>query len=131
MGRFFLSMKLFFLLFLLSPALGLAQVGSSCQDRINGKYQCLNEEFAEWDMKISDSLMTQSNSEYGLIITSKIVWNTECEFRSTIIKVDGPNQEHLLDKSTEVKITRLNPKSLGIQTMEDGELRNWNYSRKE
>ncbi len=112
------------------PFLGFSQVGSTCQDRINGTYHCLNEDFTNWDMQISDTLLIQVNKEFDLKITSEIVWNSECQFTSTIVKVIGPQQEHLLGKSTEVKITRLNPKSLAIQTEEYGELVIWNYTRK-
>lgn len=123
-------MKLLLSIIFLLPILSSAQVGSSCQDRINGEFICLDEEFKGWEMNIKDSVMVQFNSEYDLKITSSIEWISECEFSNTITKVKGSNLQGLLGISNSVKITRLNPKSLVIETLQDGELVITNYQKK-
>lgn len=88
------------------------------------------EDFEGWDITIKDSVMVQTNLEYELKITSELEWNSGCEFTSTIIKVNGPKQKELIGKSTVVNITRLNPKSMVMETKEDGELKVWRYQKK-
>tara|TARA_R110002096_G_scaffold135456_2_gene287235 strand:+ start:138734 stop:139114 length:381 start_codon:yes stop_codon:yes gene_type:complete len=123
-------MKLLFHLLTIFPLLGFAQVGSTCQGRIDGEYICLNEDFEGWQMTIQDSLMVQTNKEYELSIYSDLEWISECEFSSTIVKVKGPPQAGLIGSTTKVTVTRLNPRSMVIETNSEGELKEWRYSKK-
>lgn len=130
MGRFIFFMRLLLFIIILLPITSIAQVGSTCQGRVNGTYICLNEDYESWDITLEDSIMVQSNSEYELKITSEIEWTSECQFTSTITKVKGPKQEGLLGKSTVATIIRLNPRSLVIETKEEGEKKIWRYQKK-
>lgn len=90
----------------------------------------MNEDFENWDITIQDSIMVQTNLEYELKITSELEWSSECEFTSTIVKVIGENQQKLIGKSTIVNITRINPRSLVMETKEEEEVKIWRYQKK-